>query len=83
MPKRIVPLSDLQVSKAKPGGKEYKLFDGGGLFLLVTPIYRWNPNDRGRNAPFGAPPAQIPAGAIHALGSHLGCLTSKRASGQG
>ena len=37
MPKRIVPLSDLQVSKAKPGGKEYKLFDGGGLFLLVTP----------------------------------------------
>lgn len=40
-------------------------------------------NNRGRNAPFGAPPAQIPASAIHALGSHLGCLTSKRASGQG
>jgi len=37
MPKRIVPLTDLQVSKAKPQAKEVKLFDGGGLFLLVTP----------------------------------------------
>jgi hypothetical protein len=37
MPKRIVPLSDVQVSKAKPKDKPYKLTDGGGLFLLVTP----------------------------------------------
>lgn len=37
MPKRIVPLSDMQVSKAKPTEKSYKLTDGGGLFLLVTP----------------------------------------------
>jgi integrase len=37
MPKRIVPLSPLQVQKAKPDSKEYKLFDGGGLYLLVTP----------------------------------------------
>lgn len=37
MPKRIVPLSDLQIGKAKPQSKEVKLFDGGGLFLLVTP----------------------------------------------
>lgn len=37
MPKQITPLSDLQVSKAKPQAKETKLFDGGGLFLLVSP----------------------------------------------
>lgn len=37
MPKRIVPLTDVQVRTAKPKDKEYKLFDGGGLFLLVTP----------------------------------------------
>ena len=37
MPKRIVPLSDLQISKAKPQAKQVTLFDGGGLFLLITP----------------------------------------------
>jgi hypothetical protein len=37
MPKRILPLTDLQVSKAKPRQKQYVLFDGGGLFFLVTP----------------------------------------------
>jgi integrase len=37
MPKRIVPLSDMQVSKIKPQPKQITLFDGGGLFLLVTP----------------------------------------------
>jgi integrase len=37
MPKRIVQLSDTKVRTAKPRGGEYKLFDGGGLFLLVTP----------------------------------------------
>ncbi len=37
MPKRILPLTDLQVQRAKPTDKEYKLSDGGGLYLLVTP----------------------------------------------
>lgn len=37
MPKRIQPLTELQVKKARPAPKEFKLFDGGGLFLLVTP----------------------------------------------
>ena len=36
MPKKITPLSDTQVSKVKPQAKDYKLSDGGGLFLLVT-----------------------------------------------
>lgn len=36
MSKRIVPLSDMQVNKAKAKDKPYKLADGGGLFLLVT-----------------------------------------------
>jgi integrase len=37
MPKRIAPLSDLRIRKTKPQQKEYKLFDGGGLYLAVTP----------------------------------------------
>ena len=37
MPKRILPLTDIQVKNAKPKAKEYKLSDGGGLHLLITP----------------------------------------------
>lgn len=37
MPKRIVPLSDVQIARVKPQAKQITLFDGGGLFLLVTP----------------------------------------------
>lgn len=37
MPKRVIQLSDTKVRTAKPQESEYKLFDGGGLFLLVTP----------------------------------------------
>jgi integrase len=36
MPKRIAPLTDVKVRNAKPCEKDSKLFDGGGLFLLVT-----------------------------------------------
>ena len=37
MPKRIVPLADTIIRTTKPADKPFKLFDGGGLFLLVTP----------------------------------------------
>jgi integrase len=37
MPKRITPLSEVKIRTAKPQENEYKIFDGGGLFLLVTP----------------------------------------------
>lgn len=37
MPKKTAPLSDVQINKAKPKDKDYKLTDGGGLFLLLTP----------------------------------------------
>lgn len=37
MPKRIAPLTDSKVRTTKPTEKPQKLFDGGGLFLLVTP----------------------------------------------
>jgi hypothetical protein len=46
-------------------------------------VYRFASNVRGRDAHYCAPPAQIRASAIHALGSHLGCLTSKRCVGHG
>jgi integrase len=37
MPKRIIPLTDMKVQKAKSQDKPISLFDGGGLYLLVTP----------------------------------------------
>ncbi len=37
MPKRITPLSEVKIRTTKPRKNPYKLFDGGGLFLLVTP----------------------------------------------
>jgi hypothetical protein len=38
---------------------------------------------RGRDRPHGRPPAQIPACGTTALGSYLGCVAAKRASGNG
>jgi len=37
MPKRILELTDIQVRNAKPKAQQYKLTDGKGLYLLVTP----------------------------------------------
>lgn len=31
------PLTDLQIRRAKPGDKPYKLTDGSGLYLFITP----------------------------------------------
>lgn len=36
MPKRIPPLTDIQINKAKPKEHDSKLGDGGGLYLLLT-----------------------------------------------
>jgi integrase len=54
MPKRIAPLTDTKIRTAKPAEKPQKLFDGGGLFLLVTPTggklwrfkYRFGGNEK-------------------------------------
>jgi len=37
MPKMVPPLTQLQIRNAKPKDKPYKLADGGGLYLEVTP----------------------------------------------
>jgi integrase len=37
MPKRIQPLSDVQIRNAKPKDSAYKLLDGFGLYMLITP----------------------------------------------
>ena len=37
MPKRTQPLTALQIENATPKEKEYKMADGYGLYLLVTP----------------------------------------------
>lgn len=37
MPKLITPLTDAQIRNAKPKDKPYKLSDGGGLYVEVTP----------------------------------------------
>ena len=63
MPKRIAPLSDVQVKNAKPRDSEYKLGDGGGMYLLVTVSggKLWNMKyryaDKEKRLSFGAYPA--------------------------
>ena len=42
MPKRIKPLTDTKVRTVKPREREFKLFDGGGLFLLVSAALKGN-----------------------------------------
>ena len=37
MPKRISPLSEKNINAVQPTDKVYRLFDGNGLFLLITP----------------------------------------------
>lgn len=37
MPRLVSPLTDMQVKNAKPKDKAYKLADGGGLYLEVSP----------------------------------------------
>ena len=62
MPKRIVPLSDVQVRNAKPSSKPLKLFDGGGLFLLITPTggklwrFKYRFEGKEKSLSFGAYP---------------------------
>jgi integrase len=62
MPKRILPLTDMQVLKSKPKGKRVTLFDGGGLFLLVTPSggklwrFKYRYEEKAKLLSFGAYP---------------------------
>jgi integrase len=37
MPDTVMPLTDTRIRNAKPTAKSYKLSDGGGMYLLVTP----------------------------------------------
>jgi integrase len=45
-------LTDVQIKRIKPNAKPYKISDGGGLFLWVTPsggrIWRWTYRHEGR-----------------------------------
>ncbi len=36
MARRVLPLKDTQIKAAKAKEKDYKLFDGGGLYLLIS-----------------------------------------------
>jgi integrase len=53
MPKKVLPLSDIQVKNAKPTSKNFKLSDGKGLYLLVTAaggkLWRFNYRFIGKN----------------------------------
>lgn len=64
MPRRIVPLSGIQVEKAKPQEKDVKMFDGDGLFLLITPSggKLWNLKYR-----FGGKEKKLSLGAYPAI----------------
>lgn len=36
MPRKTSSLTNTEIKQAKPQDKDFKMFDGGGLFLLVT-----------------------------------------------
>jgi integrase len=81
MAKLIVPLSDMKIEKTKPIEKEVKLFDGGGLFLLISqqkystdgkPLpasklwrFKYRFNGKEKKLSFGAYPAVTLADARH------------------
>lgn len=64
MARTVTPLSDTKCEAARPREKDYTLFDGQGLFLLVkangTKVWRFKytrPNGKGGLATFGNYPA--------------------------
>ncbi|WP_271407653.1 tyrosine-type recombinase/integrase [Pseudomonas sp. Q1-7] len=64
MARTVTPLSDTKCEAAKPREKDYTLFDGQGLFLLVkangSKVWRFKytrPNGKGGLATFGSYPA--------------------------
>jgi integrase len=71
MPKRITPLSEVKVRNAKSQESAYKLFDGGGLFLLVTPSggklwhFKYRFDKKEKKLTFGAYPEISLADARH------------------
>ncbi|MBB5189639.1 hypothetical protein HNQ50_000349 [Silvimonas terrae] len=72
MPRNTKPLTDTECKQAKATDKERKLFDGGGLFLLVTPtgskLWRMKyarPNGKEGKLSFGAYP-EVSLGAARA-----------------
>ena len=73
MPKRVPPLTQLQIKNAKPREKPYKLADGGGLYLEVTPSggKHWRMNYRQPNGK---------ENKLH-FGASRPCRSLKRASG--
>jgi integrase len=54
MPKKIIPLTEMQIRTAKPESKQVTMFDGNGLFLLITSTggklwrfkYRYNKKEK-------------------------------------
>ncbi|MGB4074585.1 tyrosine-type recombinase/integrase [Pseudomonas sp.] len=70
MARTVTPLTDPKCEAAKPRDKEYKLFDGQGLYLLVKPtaVKSWRfkytkPDGRGGLTAFGNYPALTLKGA--------------------
>jgi hypothetical protein len=62
MPRQVLPLTHTKVDNAKPRKTPYKLFDGGGLYLLVPPSggrlwrFKYRFGNRERLLSFGAYP---------------------------
>ncbi|HUN53521.1 MAG TPA: integrase arm-type DNA-binding domain-containing protein [Smithella sp.] len=62
MPKRIIPLMEIKVKKVKPKDKPISFFDGGGLYLLVTPSggklwrFKYRYDQKEKKIAFGAYP---------------------------
>lgn len=83
MPKVVAPLRDTKIAQAKPAASDYKMFDGGGLFLLVktTGVKSWRlkyrkPDGREGLASLGAYPAVSLAQARELRADYVSKLAS-------
>ncbi len=62
MPKRIAPLTEKEIDAVKAAEKPHRLFDGGGLLLLITPDggkrwrYKYRFEGRAKSLSFGVYP---------------------------
>ncbi|MEY4588476.1 MAG: hypothetical protein RL497_552, partial [Pseudomonadota bacterium] len=91
MPRVVAPLRDTKIAQAKPTASDYKMFDGGGLFLLVkkSGVKSWRlkyrkPDGREGLASFGAYPAvglalarELRAGFVAQLAAGVDPLAEK------
>jgi hypothetical protein len=83
-----MPLTNLQCDKAKPQDKAYRLPDGAGMFLWITPAgrkiwrmrYRFSKGGKEKTLVFGGY-GSLPTIPLHGLAQKIKKLSSPNSAG--